>query len=271
MRDIDSTCEHIIVEHIADMAMWLASFVDHYAFNADKIPEMPGLSYVEIGLPIQICADLKVKHTAIEKIVKAAQSAKTLSNHDFHDLEAGFQKYMQALLEAEKERKKLYEQELELLNSGQLASELKREMSRLERNNTTFCLANVCIDQRDISSDLEVQRILNKKIQHLLRDFDDSYNLGDTETVLCLKDIDLLDAKNILLRLCKEVSETDFGQHYITVSAGVCEPVSGDKIENLLAGIKREREEARQSGGNTVFDYIEKSPLARLTESDIPK
>jgi len=258
---------NVLVRHIGDMAIWLSTFV---GLPPDDGCLLPSLPLVETGLPIHICGNLKIQHKKIEEVAGKIKDNNTPDQSDYKMLHKEFQAYIAALLDAEEERKKIVETELMLLSRDEVMSELRREMSRLERNHTVFCLASLCVDQTDEWQNTEVQRILNKKIHKLLRDFDDCYNLGNTEAILCLKDTDLLDAKNILLRLCKQIDEADFGGKGITVSCGVTEPVEGDRVETLIKGIEFERNEARKAGGNAVFEYVEKAPLSKLSKGDNP-
>lgn len=261
--------QKMLLRHILDMAHWQSDFA-LFALSGDaEYMEPPKLSYVEVGLPVETCGTLKLKHKSLEAAIEeAAGKGRPLPVDDYKNISKIVASYLEMLADAidMDENMGLVDRALKVVTEDKMIGQLKREMSRLERNNTVFCLANLAIDQPEYKNDILVQERLNEKVLDILRNFDDAFNLGETETVLCLKDIDILDASSVLERLCKEIAETDFEGRKITLSCGVTEPVEGDKVQSLLRGIRGVRDDAQRAGGNAVYEHEEKSALARLAE-----
>jgi PleD family two-component response regulator len=49
-----------------------------------------------------------------------------------------------------------------------------------------------------------------------------------------------------------------------TLSCGIVEPIPGDEIDTILSNAKQTRLEAQNEGGDLVFQYNEKSALAKM-------
>lgn len=259
--------QNILIRHVGHMADWFACFAAQNLLSGHHRKPPPSLSYAETGLPIEICANLKMKHKSLElaadKIIKGGASDKS---EDFESLRAKFKDYIDLIVKISEQTLSDSQNAARPLEYDDIRSRLQREMKRLERNNTSFCLANLAIDQPEHLKNTKIQERLKREVDDILRSFDDSYSLGKTEMVLCLKDIDLLDAASVLERLCKKIAAIEFEGHFITLSCAVVEPAPGDNIDHILEGVKKERIKAQKEGGNTVYEHLEKSPLARLAE-----
>lgn len=163
-----------------------------------------------------------------------------------------------------------------------MKDDLKREMDRRDRKNVPFCVCNADIDENSYSAEDFDRRSLEKLykkiaviMSDMMRSFDDAYHLGKGEFIICLKHVDLLDACLVMERFKDEVAKAtvtaDNGAILqVTISCGIVEPIPGDEIDAILQNAKQTRLEAQEEGGNLVFQYSEKSALARMV-SDPPK
>ncbi len=151
-------------------------------------------------------------------------------------------------------------------NVHEMASDIAREMKRLDRSNSPLCIVNLAVDQTDDNISPDVIEGVGQFILKTVRAFDDVYNLGGGEFVLNLKDIDIIDAYTVVNRMCAKISDTDMAGDQITVSAAIVMPEAFDKVEDVLENAKTNRVDAQDDGGDRVYSVAEKSPLASALE-----
>ncbi|MGM0422654.1 MAG: diguanylate cyclase domain-containing protein [Pseudomonadota bacterium] len=157
-----------------------------------------------------------------------------------------------------------------------MKEDLKREMDRRDRKNVPFCVCNLAIDTNSYQADQYDRRTMEKFyktvadiMSEMMRSFDDAYHLGKGEFIVCLKHVDLLDACIVMERFKDQVAETSVtGDNgavlQATLSCGIVEPIPGDEIDTVFSNAKQTRLEAQNEGGDLVFQYNEKSALAKM-------
>jgi len=221
---------------------------------------------------------------AAQKMISAAQSGQAVTREHFSTLEYRFDAYNMQLrrLEADMMSSGASIDHVTGLRSvSGMKTDIMRELDRSERKGGPFCIANIEID-----NSARLQTELNRRAQEVIfanvadvftktiRSFDDAYHMGKGEYLLCLKQIDLLDACTVLDRICGMVDERvialpDMQQVRVTISCGVAEPFPGDNLDDIFNHGKDALKEAQNSGGNRVEQYQEMSRLEAFAKGGL--
>lgn len=157
-----------------------------------------------------------------------------------------------------------------------MADDYNREMERRARRGNPFSLALVKInnfDQKwreDEKPILPMIRKVADQIKESLRSFDDAYYIGGEYFMLALKHADMLGSQAAMSRLNQAINSAhipppDDPLAEISVSSVISEPTKGDKLEDMLANMKKDLEGIDSKG--TVLQYQDLSPLQRYIHS----
>ncbi|HYD97936.1 MAG TPA: diguanylate cyclase [Alphaproteobacteria bacterium] len=142
--------------------------------------------------------------------------------------------------------------------------ELQKELARLERGGSAFCIAICDVDRFKSINDRwghDVgDRVLAATAAMLgrhTRPFDDAYRMGGEEFLLCLKRAPLADALTVLerLRLALAAAPIDTGEGealHVTASFGVVEVRPGADIDELVIRADKALYAAKNGGRNRV-------------------
>ncbi len=160
-----------------------------------------------------------------------------------------------------------------------MKEDIERELHRMARRGTPFCLAYVRIDQfptiqwgeNEDDEDKLVRRSANF-IKDCLRSFDDAYYLGKGDFLLFLKQTDMHGSQaaitrfNIIVRDAKTRVMVASGSTNLTFSTCIAEPHPGDRVEDLLTHMRNDLTATAVDGG-MVLQYQDISPLQRYVQS----
>lgn len=165
-----------------------------------------------------------------------------------------------------------------LRSKSVLIKDLERELERLARQGKPFTIAMVRIDDYDkiMASQGEGRarghvKLVSELIKSSVRSFDDAYASGDDEFVLSLKQSDIpggvkaLERLRALLEERRVIVEIDGKAAPLSLSCCIAEPLPGDKVEDLLDGLRRDLRESTKEAGQ-VLQYYEMSPLQRYVQ-----
>lgn len=165
-----------------------------------------------------------------------------------------------------------------LRSKSVMIKDLERELERLARHGKPFIIAMTRIDdfEKIVASQGEAHargylKLVADLIKNSLRSFDDAYASGRDEFVLCLKQSDIPGGVKALERLRTLLEERDVvvkldgNEIPLTLSCCIAEPVAGDLVEDLLAGLRKDLKEAQKDAGQ-VLQYYEMSPLQRYVQ-----
>lgn len=157
--------------------------------------------------------------------------------------------------------------------------EVARELDRSARKGGPFCLAHVLIDKLDDYKEIYDRReqdviyaSVAAVMTKMIRSFDDAYFLGQGEYIICLKQVDKLDACSVMERLCDLVRQNliklpNMREQTVTISCGVTEPVpEEEKIEDIFKHAKMALGYAIEDGGDRVEQYYEMSRLEQYAK-----
>lgn len=145
-----------------------------------------------------------------------------------------------------------------------LAEDLLREQNRFERTGKPYCLAIADLDYFKSINDTHGHDVGDRVlaatadiISRQIRSFDDAYRLGGEEFLICLKEIDLADAYQVLDRLRERLATTPVsvpGQQPIPVTAsfGLIESMRDQRVEDMLHRADQALYRAKKSGRNRI-------------------
>lgn len=150
-----------------------------------------------------------------------------------------------------------------LSNRREILERMKNEVSRVERFKRTFSIVLVDIDRfKEINDgyghaagDLVLKEV-SKEIRDIVRSIDTVGRWGGEEFLLILPETDLDGALIVAenLRVAVEGLSFQFEEHSIpvTLSAGVCEYISGQSVDDCVSEADQALYRAKQQGRNRV-------------------
>ncbi len=159
-----------------------------------------------------------------------------------------------------------------------MKKDLIKELDRRDRKGEPFCVCNSQIDniqeifkRYDYKTCNKIIGDTGKLLASILRSFDDIYHVGEGEFVICLKNIDLLDAGSVMDRIRSIVANNfiDLDKDNtikVTSSFGVIEPIPGDNMDEILTNVKEALRNAISSGGDRVEQSLEVSALEKYAQ-----
>ncbi|WP_158965481.1 GGDEF domain-containing protein [Paraglaciecola sp. L3A3] len=157
----------------------------------------------------------------------------------------------------------------QIANRRCFISHVQAELKRCERSNLSavFCLLDIDFFKRinDKFGHIIGDRVLVKLAQvvkRFLREYDPFGRIGGEEFAIFLPETNMLQAKDIMQRLCDLIVETNFNSSQqsinLTVSIGLVENWNGATFEQLYSNADVALFEAKGAGRNriAVFEQI---------------
>lgn len=145
-----------------------------------------------------------------------------------------------------------------------LSDDMKRELERLERQGTQFCLAMTRIDEfEERGANPDFVALVTSHIKQTMRPFDDAYYAGDGYFVLSLKQTDLIGAEAGINRLSMNVRKDNDS---ITLTTCLVEPSVGDEADDLMKKMRQDLDDNKEAR-NVVLRFIEVSDIERYVST----
>jgi diguanylate cyclase len=221
-------------------------------------------------------------HAAADQFLAAASSGKKPASEKFDKLTMLFEEFLIHLGRLEVDclmENSGLDPVTGLRSRNVMYKDLERELERLSRQGKAFTIAITRIDDYDqiLASQGEGRakgyvKLVSDLIKSSLRSFDDAYVSSPDEFVLSLKQSDipggikalerlrtLLEERNVLIKM------GDGKIAPLTLSCCIAEPLPGDRVEDLLDGLRRDLQETTKASGQ-VLQYYEMSPLQRYVQ-----
>lgn len=163
-----------------------------------------------------------------------------------------------------------------LRNRKAMEMDLERELERRARRGRPFCLILARIDSyepmRNELGEEGLRKVVfaaSELIKKCIRSFDDAYRAGDAEFILALKHASMSGGTAGIARLRRMLEEDPIlipvkdRMRPVTMSYCSAEPVPGDNMEELVRNMRADLDRF-ESGGDTLLEYFEQSPLQRF-------
>lgn len=276
----------VLDEHV----IWYGKLVRSY-FEAKPFNEATPSVFVEWLVKAQ--ADKNISPATADKVrriheglIHAAHSFATKSIErekmpvaEYNELSRHYEEFIQAMRQIELDQaveNSGFDEKTGLRSLKVLQSDIDREMERRARRGNPFSLALIKINKfkdewrGDEATCAPMVRKISESIKECLRSFDDAYYLGDEYFLLSLKHADMIGSQAALSRFNQAITSAhipkpDDSFEEISVSSVVSEPTQGDKLEDLLANMKKDLQGIDAKG--TVLQYSDMSPLQRYLHS----
>lgn len=155
------------------------------------------------------------------------------------------------------------DQETGLRLHKMLDADMKRELERLERQGTSFCLTMFRIDGYEKIKDQD--KSIAMAVAHIkktMRPFDDAYYKGEGRFILSMKQTDIIGAEAGINRLRKRLDQDSDNIYRMTMTFCLVEPTVGDKADDLIEKMNFDLEENKDAQ-DTILKFKEISDLER--------
>lgn len=165
-----------------------------------------------------------------------------------------------------------------LRTASGMMDDLRREQDRYDRKGPPFSLAAIGIDRLPELEQRHDRRAMDAIVQSVaqavartVRSFDDAYVTGRGEFLLVLKNIGFEDACAVMDRLRAEVAGMPVflpggDKIRVTASFGLAEALQKEEVALSLRNAQRALVQARDAGGNRVFEFRETSALEQFAK-----
>lgn len=163
-----------------------------------------------------------------------------------------------------------------LRNRMAMEHDLERELERRARRGRPFCLILARLDgyeaMRQELGEEGLRKVViaaSDLIKKCIRSFDDAYRAGDAEFIMALKHASMSGGTAGIARLRRMLEEDPIlipvnnRLRPVTMSYCSAEPVPGDNVEELIRNMRSDLDRF-ESGGDTLLEYFEQSPLQRF-------
>lgn len=269
-----------------ELVIWYGQVMRAYFERRASLPPFPGIlqewldkallnGTISESLSLRAGKQRDDLSEAAGKFIAKVGLKDVMPSGEFNEITRHYEEYVQFL--------RFIERDQALENSGidektglrsvkVMRDDITREMDRRSRRGNPFALALLKINHFSPAWSAE-DELFTKTIRKIadqmrlsLRTFDDAYYLGDEYFLLSLKHADKLGSQAAVGRLISSVNEgkvmrPDKPEEQISVSIVVAEPSPGDKLDDMLAHMKKDLEGVDSK--STVLQYNDISPLQR--------
>lgn len=145
-----------------------------------------------------------------------------------------------------------------------IEGDMKRELERLTRQGTSFCLTMFRVDGYDNLADKKAAlALVVNNVKKCMRPFDDAYYMGHGHFVLNMKQTDIMGAEAGINRLRLYVEQDVDNIHKSTLSFCLVEPTVGDEAAEIILHMRQDLDENRNAK-DAVLKFKEVSELERF-------
>jgi diguanylate cyclase len=274
----------VIMPVLDEYVVWYGKIVRAY-FEGKPTRETPPAVFNDwlagAGLPENVADKARGIHQgmidAANMFITKFASRENPPLTEYNDFSRYYEEFIQFMRRLEFDHateNSIFDEKTGLRSPKFMSDDIAREMERRARRGNPFSLALVKINnfkdewRGNESACRPMVLKISEKLKECLRSFDDAYYLGDEYFLLSLKHADLLGSQAALARLngliaAAHIPAPDSGE--ISVSSVLSEPTPGDKLDDLLANMKKDLQGIEVKG--TVLQYQDLSPIQRYIHS----
>jgi GGDEF domain-containing protein len=225
------------------------------------------------GLNPDLIADISSIY--IDMLEKGEELVQTLLNNakpefeDFYQFKSLYSSFLTRLRRLEKDSAMEgsgFDEQTGFRSRKVIQTDQKKEMERLKRQGTPFCLVIVRIDEFGRYVPDNILPFVVQNIKNCMRTFDDAYYLGDGHFLLSLKQTDIVGAEAAVDRLQIFIRDDETNKSSTTLSYCLAEPVEDDEVMQLLDNMRKDLD-AHAGEKDAVLRFLELSPLQKYMNS----